>query len=273
MGDRVGVDYVGGVYRVLIDGVVRFRHWSNMSADLFADGARAALAAVGVNIVADTARALDEEQDEQPVPFEAGDRVRDWQGDVGTVVEVDGDYFSIRYDDHSLGDCGLVRFSREDLGGLKLTILPPAATTPPDPFEVGDRIEHEEGDRGTVEAVFRDHIDVRFDDPDIGLVIGCDPNRCRPLRSAPSVTPHPDRPETADGEVPEGWREDCFGDVFAPDGSIVFHEPGKRYWKPWPKNCINVFGTTGFNMGISERFVLRSEAIARLKELLAGGGE
>lgn len=85
------------------------------------------------------------------------------------------------------------------------------------------------------------------------------PTTIGPTTMFPSYEPKPFRPTTADGPVPDGWREDCHGDLTAPDRSSVGYEPsrhhwfvcGGRLWAPPPKY-----------------FALRSEAVARLQELL-----
>lgn len=73
--------------------------------------------------------------------------------------------------------------------------------------------------------------------------------------------PKPFRPATADGPVPTGWREDCRGDLVAPDRSSVGYEPSCRHWF--------VFLSGGRMTPSPKYFTLRSEAVARLQELLS----
>lgn len=201
--ERVKMEWLGGQYRVILDGVEKFRSPLNFAASLIAEGVAIGLSAAP-DLVADTARALDEDQDDPevagvapPVPFKVGDRLKDWADDICTVVAVRDDGFDVLYDDRRFGDRGFV--SPGGYWSHKYTILP-----------------------------------------------------------------RPCRPDTADGEVPEGWREDCYGDLFARDGSSVFYEKNCRHWTAFD---VKTLGSRG-----PKYFALRSEAIARLQELLGEGG-
>jgi len=144
-------------------------------ADVVSYGGYEATAEIADDIVADTARALDGTLDGPSPQFQVGDRVSDWQDDVGTVVGVGDGELKIQYDDRDIGDAGLVEYVRDEWAGfdnLKLTLLSPArpsATPPPDRpdprprFEAGDRVVDEEGDRATVVAVRGRTFDVCWD--------------------------------------------------------------------------------------------------------------
>lgn len=283
MGDRVTVEQKDELY-VRLDGRTLWTTTVPMEAAAFAAGLKRGIEThveiktveASPDIVADTARALDEEQDDlddeepgepgepQGGPLWVGDRFRDDDGDEGEVVSVHDGAIDVRYDND---DFGLI----EDLtpGGEWTNLGPkgPAAV----PFKVGDRVRDWEGDEGTVVAVDDDGFQIQYDDhcfgdggwhtfdrQDLGYL------KLRLISPAkPSVTPHPDRPDTADGEVPEGWREDCFGILYAPGGMVSYA------WKirAWCVHDALLRSWSGPN-----QFTLRSEAVARLQELLAEGG-
>ena len=208
MASDVSVEQKDG-WSVKVDGVTRYSSASLSQAVAFSTGFKLGLESrVSVDrepdLVADTARALDEDQDDPevagvapPVPFNVGDRLKDRADDICTVVAVRDDGFDVLYDDRRFGDRGFV--SPGGYWSHKYTILP-----------------------------------------------------------------RPCRPDTADGEVPEGWREDCYGDLFARDGSSVFYEKNCRHWTAFD---VKTLGSRG-----PKYFALRSEAIARLRELLGEGG-
>lgn len=322
MGERVRIDRVGGWHTVGLDGVEVFRSASSDRRDAFRDGLRLGLESAGSDVVADTARALDETLDDGTAPFRVGDRVRDDDGDVGTVVDVHDGLMDVRYD--SIGIGLLTGLGKP--GGLKFKLLSrPGPPGPPRPFKVGDRVRDCDGDvgtvvscrgtemdvryddpplglmcglatdgglgfepapgadppgtshafkvgdrvvhcgdRATVTAVFPGEISVEFDDDDIGLVDGVDPEGCRPLPPGSPVTPHPARPATADGEIPEGWREDCMGSLYTPCGCSVVYVRERDWWYAGGPDVLG---------GGPKHFYRRSEAIDRLRELLDEGGE
>lgn len=290
MDDRVTVRTTDGewdrCFQVFLDGRLAYGDVSHRDASMFAAELRARIESLSAmsDVVADTARALDEGRDEpvnEPVDLRPGDRVLVVSNEnrfIGYIEKqmVPG-YFWVRIP-FPEGDARMT-FRRD-----KLTFLgrvegeaeevmgdDPEADEqdePTFPFKVGDRVRDWCDDVGTVTFVNEDEFRIRYDDRSLGYdglvryrhssLFGLKLTLLPPAR--PSVTPHPDRPETADGEVPEGWWEDCYGCVFSPDGDTVRYDSGAQHWR--------------VNTSLEPRFFFRrSEAIARIEELLAKGGE